>query len=126
MASGPSIGRIGRGLFRKGGRRGPSVSSTFHLLPNWKSTTSHAIKPDMTDYSSKVYDAMVRGMARASRRRPGGGYEPNGDDFDVGIGDPGFTRTHWHLIEFGGGNHHAQAVVRRELKRMGKFKESGP
>lgn len=125
MARGFSLSRLGRGLRRQGGRR-PGTEVNFHLMPDWKKKTRVAVGPDLLSYSNKVYDAMTRGMARASRRTPGGGVEEEGDDVLVGIGQPSKTHTHWHLIEFGGGHHHGQAVVRRELKRFGKFKEQGP
>jgi hypothetical protein len=125
MAYGPALSRIGRGLRRKGGRR-PGTDVNFRLLPNWKQTTRKAVGPDLNDYGQKVHEGMARGMRQASRRNPGGGIEEEGDDLNVGIGSPPGTHTHWHLIEFGGGRHYGRGVVRRELKRFGKFKEQGP
>jgi hypothetical protein len=119
MATG---GRLARGLGRKGGR----TTVNFQFAANWKQVTRKAIGPSGTEYANKVHQAMGRGMSRASGVWSGGGVEDMGDEgWRAGIGTSGAAKTHWHLIEFGGGHHYPKAPVRRELKRFGKFKESG-
>lgn len=116
-----SAGRLGRGLFRPGGR----TTTKFTLVPNWRQVTFKAVEPSGNEFADKVHDAMGRGMSTASRIPPGGGVEKDGEEWLVGIGSDRRASTHWHLIEFGGGHHYAKAPVRRALRRFGKFKESG-
>jgi hypothetical protein len=119
---GLSPGAIGRGLFRKGGQR-PRTSFTF--VPEWERNTLKEVGPSGKKQAEGVHRLMSEAMAQHSRRAPGGGSGTTDKGWEAGIGSPPQTHTHWHLIEFGGGNHYARAPVRRVLNRAGKFEPSG-
>jgi len=115
-------GRIGRGLFRKGGQ---FQGATFTFVPEWRQNTLKEIRPSGTKMSQDVHQGMADAMRQASRRSPGGGVNKTDDGWEVGIGSPPSTHTHWHLLEFGGGYHYARGYVRRALNGMGNFQPSG-
>jgi len=119
-----SKGRIGRGLFRESGQL-PGTKFTF--VPNWEHNTTEATKHTVQakTYMRRVHDSMGDAMRSISRFDPGGGVEENAEGWLIGIGTHPYTRTHWHLIEFGGGHHFARSPVRNALRSMGKFEPSG-
>jgi hypothetical protein len=125
MTQGASLSRLGRGMFKKSGRM--STDTKFVWDPNWKKNTREAVEPTGRQHSNKVHQAMGQGMQRVSRRSGGGGVHKTDEGWDVDIGQPASTHTHWHLIEFGGGHHPGRAPVRNAIRKMGKFKASkGP
>lgn len=122
FSTGVSAPRVGRGLFRDSGRFG---GVTMQWFPDWPKTATKELQPTGRQFSATVHDEMASAIGVMSRRKPGGGVHSTDDGWTVDIGVPRSTRTHWHLIEFGGGYHYGRAPVRRVLMSMGKFRALG-
>lgn len=122
IVGGGGLSAIGRGLFRKGG----GITTEFVWLPDWERQTREAIAPQGMDVARAVHGVMTNAMGEVSRRPAGGGVDKEHDGWNVGVGSPPSTRTHWHLIEFGGGYHFARAPIRNAMMRVkGEFRSVG-
>jgi hypothetical protein len=90
----------------------------INYAPFWKQETEAAAMPGVNEFGTKLFSncrsnwAGVSSVVKVTSHK-------DSDSYGVSIGGTRASRTHAHLIEFGGARHHPQAPTVRAARALG-------